>query len=546
MDEDVSPVSKEAPLVGETSVPRETDTTDPTSWLRHSVLNEPQPEFFNALDLDSTRQALLRLTDQIDTRAHGAPRKDLTALAIELESVSRALNSAQVALTSAMEREHVAAAPLGDSFGFSAEPDRPQYRGILDFLVDTLRITRREARERLRVARGTAPGSAMSGEPTPARYPVLARALKNGEVSTSTAAMILKTVGDIRSHAGPLDPEQDGQPTPAEWAELAETTLCDQSTRFNPDTLNKIAKHFTILANQDGCEPSDRYLARHQGITYLGYEHGLHTFRMRMTDEQYEKFVTRMASILNPPRDRSRSAKEPAETAAEQAVAELKGQLAARTSETDILKASTGQTSTYQQRLLEALLGLCARGELVFPESGSRATVVALIDEAKLFPSHSPAPPAPPEPEITPRQRITFQHSGAASTGTLRQLACEAEIIPVVLGGDSVPLDVGRSRRLFSKAQRIALAARDGGCIFEGCTMPLALCEAHHVSYWDRDHGPTDVNNGALLCPYHHHFIHQGTWKLSVLDDKPWVIPPAWIDPQQTPQRNAHFQPPTC
>lgn len=120
MDEDVSPESKEAPLVGETSVPREADTTDPTSWLRHSVLNEPQPEFFDALDLDSTRQALLRLTDQIDTRTHGAPRKDLTALAIELESVSRALNSAQLALTSAMEREYVAAAPLGDSFGFSA------------------------------------------------------------------------------------------------------------------------------------------------------------------------------------------------------------------------------------------------------------------------------------------------------------------------------------------------------------------------------------------------------------------------------------------
>ena len=94
------------------------------------------------------------------------------------------------------------------------------------------------------------------------------------------------------------------------------------------------------------------------------------------------------------------------------------------------------------------------------------------------------------------------------SPGVVRRMACDAEIIPVVLGGDSEPLDVGRSRRLFTRAQRMALIARDKGCSFEGCTVPAALCDAHHVVHW-RHGGCTSLLNGALLCPKHHTEVHE-------------------------------------
>jgi hypothetical protein len=79
--------------------------------------------------------------------------------------------------------------------------------------------------------------------------------------------------------------------------------------------------------------------------------------------------------------------------------------------------------------------------------------------------------------------------------------------VPVVLGGGSVPLDLGRRRRLHTEAQRIAVGVRDGGCTAVGCDRPPAWCEAHHEEAWSQG-GGTSVDRGRLLCPHHHHLAH--------------------------------------
>ncbi len=86
-------------------------------------------------------------------------------------------------------------------------------------------------------------------------------------------------------------------------------------------------------------------------------------------------------------------------------------------------------------------------------------------------------------------------------------MACDAQIIPVVLGGDSEPLDLGRARRLFTRGQRLALTLRDKGCSYPGCSIPPTWCDAHHVTHWANG-GPTDLSNAALLCPRHHTHVH--------------------------------------
>jgi len=96
----------------------------------------------------------------------------------------------------------------------------------------------------------------------------------------------------------------------------------------------------------------------------------------------------------------------------------------------------------------------------------------------------------------------------ALSPGAVRRLACEAGIVPLVLGGPSEVLDLGYTQRLFSPAQRRALAVRDGGCTYPGCTVPPMWCEAHHVTHWLHG-GPTDLCNGALLCGRHHTVVHR-------------------------------------
>jgi Domain of unknown function (DUF222) len=98
------------------------------------------------------------------------------------------------------------------------------------------------------------------------------------------------------------------------------------------------------------------------------------------------------------------------------------------------------------------------------------------------------------------------------SPGLARRLACAGRVIPVVLGGRSEVLDVGRARRLFTRAQLLALSLRDGGCVAEGCDWPPWLCHAHHWQRW-ADGGPTDLTNGGLLCPRHHARAHDPTYE---------------------------------
>jgi hypothetical protein len=91
---------------------------------------------------------------------------------------------------------------------------------------------------------------------------------------------------------------------------------------------------------------------------------------------------------------------------------------------------------------------------------------------------------------------------------TVRKLACDAGIIPVVLGQGGEILDQGREQRLFTPAQVRALWLRDEHCTFPGCTIPAAWADAHHLVHW-ADGGPTDLTNGALLCPRHHTIVHR-------------------------------------
>ena len=96
---------------------------------------------------------------------------------------------------------------------------------------------------------------------------------------------------------------------------------------------------------------------------------------------------------------------------------------------------------------------------------------------------------------------------GQITAAQARRLACTAGIIPAVLGGRSQVLDLGRTRRLHTEAQRIAMGIRDRGCTAQGCDRPPALCHAHHDHPWCQG-GNTDLTTGRLLCGHHHRRIH--------------------------------------
>lgn len=117
----------------------------------------------------------------------------------------------------------------------------------------------------------------------------------------------------------------------------------------------------------------------------------------------------------------------------------------------------------------------------------------------------------------------------------LARLACDAEFTRIVFGPDGEPLDVGRAQRTFTGPQRKAVIARDRCCQYPGCGAPPMLGEVHHVRWWVRDRGPTAVDNGILLCAYHHRGVHQrdigitrvaGRWELRERDGRLIGAPP--------------------
>lgn len=120
----------------------------------------------------------------------------------------------------------------------------------------------------------------------------------------------------------------------------------------------------------------------------------------------------------------------------------------------------------------------------------------------------------------------------------IRRLAADTQVIPCVLGSKSEILDWGRARRLFTPAQKLALVERDGGCV--SCGAPPTWCHVHHLSWWQRDGGRTDLGNGVLLCTGCHHRLHADGWEIRIdgpgIDAAVWLIPPSWIDRDRTPR----------
>ncbi|TCM49150.1 HNH endonuclease signature motif containing protein [Kribbella sp. VKM Ac-2568] len=134
----------------------------------------------------------------------------------------------------------------------------------------------------------------------------------------------------------------------------------------------------------------------------------------------------------------------------------------------------------------------------------------------------------------------TLVHGEGLSAGAIRRLACEAQIIPIVLGANSEPLDVAMAQRFVNRAIRRALNARDKGCVV--CKAPPIFCDAHHLISWI-DNGPTALTNLVLLCRRHHIDTHHRHWTITFHHGTVTVARPAWAEPGPTTTRTRYRRP---
>ncbi|MFD5224154.1 DUF222 domain-containing protein [Microbacterium sp. NPDC058342] len=164
----------------------------------------------------------------------------------------------------------------------------------------------------------------------------------------------------------------------------------------------------------------------------------------------------------------------------------------------------TDDERTNDQLAYDLFLDVLRAGTLADAESvfGTRQAGVRLVQVVDA--SGATAPTAHSEDGLTTLP-------SAASD----QRICDSGHVPVTVDACGNPLDVGREHRLFTPRQRIALAVRDGGCMWPGCDRPASYCEAHHADHWAEHEGRTDIDRGILICRFHHMNLHHHGWRIT-------------------------------
>ncbi|MDD7963840.1 HNH endonuclease signature motif containing protein [Actinomycetospora lemnae] len=336
-----------------------------------------------------------------------------------------------------------------------------------------------------------------------------------------------------------------------QWGQ-AEATLAEQATWLAPRQLAKAADALLARLDPDGVAPSDGEDCRDELVWVRRRRDGSLAFKGRLHDPlDAEAFCEVIDGLSEPcgPDDRRELGRRRADGLKDLVQdARRPGGLATHP-DTDTDTHTDTDTDTDGP---DPDTGEAGEAGEAGP-SGTAAEEDALIP-APRRPEQRPTPARPSGSTGVERAgrallTITMDHrwlraavghatldSGQrVAAATVRRWACDAEVVPVVLGSRAEPLDVGRATRTVPDALRRALNLRDGGCAHPGCDRRPRRCHAHHIHHWGQG-GDTCLANLVLLCRYHHRLIHHGQWQVTIVDGLPWFTPPPWIDPDQRPR----------
>ena len=300
--------------------------------------------------------------------------------------------------------------------------------------------------------------------------------------------------------------------TTSEQRQRAEQALIEDAQRLSPKDLEARARRITEL--HDPPEAVDA----HEGALLAQREaHARERASLTMWDNRDGTWSGRF--LL--PELQARMLK----TVVDAFAAPRRGRLDPRGDRVARARAEAENDKPYDRKAGEALIALVEHLPVdgLPTTGGTPARILVTIDEAKLRAGVAAA-------SLATGERL--------SAGELRRLACNHGLLPAVLGGASVPVDLGRSQRLFTAHQRDALAGMDGGCVAPGCDRPPAWCEAHHGGQPFADGGRTDLAEGYLLCSTHHHEAHRRRWRFRRAPDGR-----AEVDRGGMWQRNHRYRP---
>ena len=312
------------------------------------------------------------------------------------------------------------------------------------------------------------------------RFPALAEALAAGALSRAKAQIIAAAVERL--------------PQDLSLREEALTVLLEEAGRLSAEDLERAGRRILEVVDPDGVHAADErdldraersaHLNRSLRIGFDGLGGG--AGRFSGSKEDLLLLTTVLLSLAAP------QPAEPGSCGGDDVCTDLQ----CRT-----LGHSGRDLRDHGARMFDALIQLARMAQAggLLPEShGGVAQVVVTMDHDDLREGVGQATTTLGE-DLDPT--------------TVRRMACDADLVPTVLGADGSVLDVGRTQRLVTAAIWVALVVRDQHCAFPGCRRPPVMCHAHHVVHWI-DGGPTCLDNLVLLCGSHHRILHGTPWRV--------------------------------
>jgi hypothetical protein len=349
----------------------------------------------------------------------------------------------------------------------------------VDLLVNLLRVTPGEAKARVERAQDLGPRRAITGQPLPPVFAGVAEAVAVGEISAGHVQVIASCLDRLSMVVEP------------DVLAVVEELLLEAARHEHPRQLAKTAQLLLARLDPDGVAPREDEIERKRGFTLRKRADG--------SSEPSGRFTAELTALV--------------ETVLDALAAPVPGE--------DGMLDDRSPAQRRHDGLAEAMARLL-RSNTLPPAGGSPVTILARTTMKELLDGLGVAIGARGE---------------QFSISKLLQMAADAHVIPVICNEAGGVLAYGRGRRLADRGQRLALAARDGGCCFPGCNRPAAWTEVHHVKDWING-GCTDIDQMCLLCRYHHREFAKRGWEIVMLDGTPHWRPPAWLDPDRIPIRN--------
>ncbi|WP_426169993.1 DUF222 domain-containing protein [Microbacterium sp. DWRC1-3] len=407
-------------------------------------------------------------------------REQLIAVSASIGLLQRRLDAVHIEVAACISRES------RPELGAEGLAKQQGYRNPATLIAATVGVSRGDATRLVKVGEAVAPREDLLGAPLPAKYPRVREALGSGALSAQVAAAIIALLDRCRVSAGPVRVAE------------AESLLVEKAVGLALDDVRKLVVRAEAWLDPDGVEPRLEEQRSRRALT-IHERDGMVHLNAVLDAETAAPVVTAIRGYVTAAFAARKNAAAPDAPDADRRTVPM--------IQADALSVFAGHVLECDARVPLAGATVVVRMSLDDLEAGAGSAEIDGIEQP-------------------------------VSIGAARRMAAGGGVIPCVLGAASEVLDWGREKRLFTRSQRLALVERDGGCAM--CALPPEMTKAHHIRWWSRDHGPTDLSNGVLLCETCHHRIHDNGWDIRIdgggSRGRVWFLPPATVDPARAPR----------